>query len=90
LGYGGHVIAVVPGANMVVVQRVDTYTGKSIPPNKILFQMILDTRVSKPKPRPKLIPLQNTPFYKRPKIKKLKPEVLDKDVKNYPMEYLFD
>lgn len=38
-----------------------------------------------PKPRPILIPLQNTPSYKRPKIKKLKPEDLDKYGKDYPM-----
>lgn len=84
-GYGGHVIAVVPGANMVIMQRVDTYLGKYVFLNKELFQMILDARVSEPKPRPKLIPLQSTPSYKRPKIKKLKPEVLDKYVNDYPM-----
>lgn len=45
--------------------------------------MILDARVSDPKPNPELIPLQNTPSYKRPKLTTLKPKLLKKYLKEY-------
>jgi len=79
-GYGGHIVAVVPGANMVIVQRVNTYMGKQQGQNNRLFRMIFDAKVSGPKPNPKLIPLQSTPSYKRPKLIQLGPNVLKKYV----------
>jgi CubicO group peptidase (beta-lactamase class C family) len=85
LGVGAQIIAVIPGANMVIVQRVNTYEGKRVNPNPALFKMILDAKVSKPKPNPKLVPLQNKPSFKRPEIIKPEPAVMDKYVKEYPV-----
>ncbi|NIM15964.1 MAG: serine hydrolase [Candidatus Aminicenantes bacterium] len=83
LGVGTQVAAVLPGANMVIVQRVDTYKGKRARPNKKLIRMILDAKLANPKPNPELIPLQNTPSYKRPKLTTLKPKILKKYIKEY-------
>jgi len=77
LGVGSQIIAVIPGANMVVVQRVDTYVGKQQPPDLRLFKMILDAKVSDPKPEPKLIALQNAPSFLLPKFIKLDSKALD-------------
>lgn len=86
LGVGSQMIAVIPGLNMVIVQRVDTYTGKQVPPNARLFKMILDAKVSDAKPNPKLIPLHNTPSYKRPKPIHLEADALSKYlVRDYQM-----
>ena len=82
LGVGSQVIAVLPGANMVVVQRVDTYLGKRQPPDLRLFKMILDAKVSEPKPNPKFISLQNTPSYQKSQIIDLDLKSLDKYVLN--------
>ena len=81
-GVGSQVIAVLPGANMVVVQRVDTYLGKRQPPDLRLFKMILDAKVSEPKPNPKFISLQNTPSYQKSQIIDLDLKSLDKYVLN--------
>lgn len=78
IGVGSQVIAVIPKANMVIVQRVDTYTGKQAPLNEKLFNMILDAKESDAKPNPKLISLQNTPSYHRPKAIRLESDALDK------------
>jgi CubicO group peptidase (beta-lactamase class C family) len=85
LGVGTQVAAVLPGADMVIVQRVDTYKGKSVRPDKNLLRMILEARVSDPKPNPELIPLQNTPSFTRPELTTLKPNVLKKYIKEYQM-----
>ena len=82
LGVGSQVIAVLPGANMVVVQRVDTYLGKRQPPDLRLFKMILDAKVSEPKSNPKFISLQNTPSYQKSQIIDLDLKSLDKYVLN--------
>jgi tetratricopeptide (TPR) repeat protein len=82
-GVGSQVIAVLPGANMVIVQRVDTYLGKRARFNKELVRMILAAKVSEPKPNPELVPLQNMPSYNRPQLTTLKPGVL----KKYLVEY---
>jgi CubicO group peptidase (beta-lactamase class C family) len=79
-GYGGHIVAVVPGANMVIVQRVDTYLGKQQGQNNRLLRMIFDAKVAYPMPNPKLISLQNNPSYQRPKLIQLDPNVLKKYV----------
>jgi len=80
LGVGSQVIAVLPGANMVVVQRVDTYLGKQQPPDLRLFKMILDARVSEPKSNPQIIALQNTPSYQKSSIINFDLKSLDKYV----------
>jgi CubicO group peptidase (beta-lactamase class C family) len=51
-GYGGHIIGVVPGEDVVYVQRVDTYAGRSVGGNETatLLDLILDARVSEPSP----------------------------------------
>jgi CubicO group peptidase (beta-lactamase class C family) len=85
-GVGSQIIHVIPSADMVIVQRVNTYENKYARPNKELVEMILDARIGEPKPNPQLIPLQNTPSYKRPKIIKLKPEVMDKLAREYSSE----
>jgi CubicO group peptidase (beta-lactamase class C family) len=82
-GVGSQVIAVLPGANMVIVQRVDTYSRKSAGFDKELVRMILAAKVSEPRPKPELVPLQNMPSYKRPELATLKPKVL----KKYLVEY---
>jgi len=77
-GYGGHIVAIIPGADLVIVQRVDTYIGKQQGQNNRLFKMIFDAKFSEPKHNPKLIPLQNTPSYQFPKIVDLTPSALNK------------
>lgn len=67
LGVGAQIIAVLPGANMVVIQRVDTYIGKQQQPDLRLFKMILAAKVSEPKSNPKFIALQNTASYYIPR-----------------------
>jgi CubicO group peptidase (beta-lactamase class C family) len=67
LGVGAQIIAVLPGANLVVVQRVDTYIGKQQQPDLRLFKMILAAKVSEPKTNPKFIALQNSPSYYIPR-----------------------
>lgn len=84
-GVGTQIISVLPGANLVIVQRVNTYEGRQAAPSKELFQLILDAKVSEPKPDPELIPLRNSPSYVRPDIIDLDPNVLDKYAKEYPL-----
>ena len=93
-GYGGHWIAVVPGANLVFVHRVDTWwnlgfstctkkTGRSVSSEDRLklLGMILDAKVSEPKVDPELVPLVEMP--KRTDIITLDSSVLDKYVGEY-------
>lgn len=58
-GYRGHSIYVIPGADLVIVHRVDTYTPDdwvySIQ-EFILLDLILKARVSEPSAQPVLIP----------------------------------
>ncbi|MGE5343672.1 MAG: serine hydrolase [Candidatus Omnitrophota bacterium] len=83
LGVGNQVIAVLPGANMVVVQRVDTYNGKMAPNNFDLIRKILNAKISAPKVNPQFMPLQNTPSVKCPPLITLQPSVLNKYMKDY-------
>lgn len=86
LGVGSQIIAVIPKANMVIVQRVDTYTGRQVPPNARLFKMILEAKISDAKPDPKVRPLQSTPSFKRPELIHLEPDALKKYiVRDYQM-----
>lgn len=79
-GYGGHIVAVIPGANMVIVQRVDTYLGKQQGQDNRLFRMIFDAKVSSPGSDPDLIPLQNTASYQRSELAQLDLNVLNRYV----------
>lgn len=83
-GVGTQIISVLPGANLVIVQRVNTYEGRRAAPNSELFKLILDGKVSEPKPNPELIALQNSPSYQRPEIIHLKSDVMEKYVRKYP------
>jgi CubicO group peptidase (beta-lactamase class C family) len=84
LGVGTQMFAVLPGADMVMVQRVNTYgRGRFVPVDNTLIRMILNAKVSEPKPNPGLIPLQSTSSYKHPPIIRLSAAVLDKYVRQY-------
>lgn len=85
-GVGSQIIAVLPGVNMVIVQRVDTYSRKRAGFDKDLVRMILAAKVSEPKAKPELIPLQNTPSYQRPEPIRLKPKVVKKYLKEYQID----
>lgn len=84
-GVGTQIISVLPGADLVIVQRVNTYEGRRAAPNSELFRLILDAKVSEPKPHPELIALQNSPSYRRPEIIQLKSDAMNKYVKEYPL-----
>ncbi len=93
-GYGGHSIMVVPGADMVFVHRVNTWwdldfsscikqqgdeVGKS--QRLKLFKMILDAKISEPKPRPELVTIAEKP--KRTDIIKLDEKAMNKYLGKY-------
>lgn len=83
LGVGSQVIAVIPGANMVLIQRVDTYVGDRVPVSNRLIQMILDAKVSDPKPNARFITLQNESSYSSPP----KIQLSNSEVKKYLGKY---
>jgi cyanophycinase len=62
-GYGGHRVAIIPGADLVLVHRADTDNNRHVPPANImkLFRMILDVKrdAASPekRPDPELAPL---------------------------------
>lgn len=62
-GYGGHVVYVVPGANLVFVHRANTYEGKRKHVNnqfiKNVLLEVLKARTGSPQLTPKLITLNN-------------------------------
>ncbi len=62
-GYGGHMIAVLPEENLVIVNRANTYLGESTESNDLhqLIDAILDAKVSPPKVKPHLAPLKIQP-----------------------------
>jgi hypothetical protein len=62
-GFGGHRVYVVPGANLVLVHRANTYEGrrKHVTPvaiHNILLE-VLKARTGPPKPAPKLLTVDN-------------------------------
>jgi len=63
LGYGGHAVDVLPGANFVLVFRVNTFDGKSVSSGrrKQLLRKILAARVGEPKEEPVLVELEPSP-----------------------------
>ncbi|MBN2022939.1 MAG: serine hydrolase [Pirellulales bacterium] len=90
-GSGGHAIDVIPGANLVVVHRVDTFwdvselgkTTKHSVDEPLRFELIdrvLRARVGPPKQRPKLIDIVDNP---RPAAADLSDDVLARYVGRY-------
>lgn len=66
-GYGGHFIYVIPGANMVFVNRVNTYSsGVDVysMQDLVLLDLILKSRIGEAKYAPKLIPLEGKKYEK--------------------------
>ncbi|UCE18310.1 MAG: serine hydrolase [Gemmatimonadota bacterium] len=63
LGYGGHMIAVLPKENMVFVNRSNTYLGEGTDRTRLLqlIDAILEAKDSPPSPQPHLVPLQIQP-----------------------------
>jgi Beta-lactamase len=66
LGYGGHAIDVLPGAGLVVVTRVDTYTEDrddlvTQEQRYGLLRLLLDAQVGMPTPAPVLEPVPDPP-----------------------------
>jgi tetratricopeptide (TPR) repeat protein len=62
-GVGEQCIDVLPGANMVFVNRADTYQGQMVSGQQHLemLTMILDAKTGEPKPNPTLVPLPRVP-----------------------------
>lgn len=62
LGVGEQSIDVLPGADLVLVNLVDTYGDGSVSRDQRekLVEMILDARIGEPVARPKLVPLEDT------------------------------
>lgn len=60
LGYGGHMIAVLPDQDLVVVNRTNTYLGEEAGRDDLmrLVDAIVEARESSPKPDPMLVPLE--------------------------------
>ncbi len=60
LGYGGHAVDVLPGANLVLVFRVNTFEGKSVSSGrrKRLLGKILAAKIGEPKEDPALVELE--------------------------------
>jgi hypothetical protein len=59
LGYGGHMIAVLPEQNLVVVNRANTYLGEETEKDALLklIDLVLDAKVSPEKAEPHLVQL---------------------------------
>jgi CubicO group peptidase (beta-lactamase class C family) len=59
LGWGGHIVVIVPKYNLVLVKRHDTFGGNGGDTKTGLYiQKILDARVLAPVANPRLIPLE--------------------------------
>jgi len=63
LGYGGHMIAVLPGENLVLVNRSNTYLGRETARTELLglVDVILDAKGPAPAANPRLVPLGGAP-----------------------------
>lgn len=83
---GGQRISVIPGANLVVVFRIDTYQEKTYEVDQFLtlLGMVVDANMSSPPSKPKLIPFQDPP--KRFEPISLEASTLDKYVGDYEFE----
>jgi CubicO group peptidase (beta-lactamase class C family) len=87
LGVGGQSIDVMPGANMVFVNRADTYEGGSVSQSEryALIKMILDARVGDPKKKPRLVPVGDPePAYEPVTLTaaQMEPYVLEQPIPN--------
>ncbi len=60
LGYGGHMIAVLPEQDLVIVNRANTYLGEAVSRDDLmrLVDAVLTAKVSSPKAEPELVPLR--------------------------------
>ena len=59
LGWGGHLLAVVPNHKLVLVQRYDTYSGSGGDTKTGMYvRMVIAARTSAPAATPKLVPLE--------------------------------
>lgn len=58
-GTGGHILAVYPALDLVMVIRADTYHGKSVPTRGAmkLFDMVAKASVGQPAAEPRLVPV---------------------------------
>ncbi len=63
LGYGGHMIAVLPGENMVFVHRSNTYLNETVDKTEFLrlIDAVLDAKISLSRQDPNIIPLEAHP-----------------------------
>jgi CubicO group peptidase (beta-lactamase class C family) len=63
LGYGGHMIAVLPDENLVIVHRSNTYLNETVGTSEMLrlVDAVLDAKVSPPHARPRTVPLESRP-----------------------------
>jgi CubicO group peptidase (beta-lactamase class C family) len=63
LGYGGHMIAVMPHENLVLVHRSNTYLNETVGTSEILrlVDAVLDAKVSQPRARPRTALLESRP-----------------------------
>ncbi|UCF04571.1 MAG: serine hydrolase [bacterium] len=63
LGYGGHMIAVLPKENLVLVHRSNTYLNETVRTSDILrlIDAVLDAKVAPPRTEPQIVPLENLP-----------------------------
>ena len=59
-GYGGHEIAILPSERMVFVHRSNTFLNEMVGRNDLsrLIDAVLDAKVSKPRPAPQIVPLE--------------------------------
>lgn len=98
-GYGGHSIDVLPGAELVVVHRVNTFWDlgglfdrerKSVSDSQRvkLIEMLLDARVSRPKPQPRLEALEDDKASGGAVVVSVDPSQLDRYVGRYEVEGL--
>ncbi len=63
LGVGNQMILALPGADMVIVNRANTYEGDATPMPQLLdlIEQVLNARTGPPDPSPDLVPLESSP-----------------------------
>ncbi len=83
LGFGGHAIDVLPGAELVFVLRVNTFERRRVrlEHRHRLLGMILDARAGEPKPEPRLTALEAEA---RSELRTLPPAELEQLVGEFP------
>jgi len=58
-GVGTQVLMIIPDNNLVIVQRINTYLGKTHPFDHNLYRMVISAKVSSAAKHPELIPLSS-------------------------------